>query len=66
MNPRRFQTATGAYRDVIDIAHSAGLRLLCVAHDYLAEDVWLGRPVLEDLNEAPLLGLPWDAISIML
>jgi hypothetical protein len=64
--PRRFQAAWGIYRDVIGIAHGAGLRVLCAAHDYLAEDAWLGRPVLQDVHEAPVLGLPWDALSVML
>jgi hypothetical protein len=66
LNPRRFAAAAATFRQVIDAAHAGGLRVLCAAHDYLAEDLWLGRPVLQDRHEAPVLGLPWDTISVML
>ncbi|MFI5267191.1 MAG: hypothetical protein ACHQ7M_07430 [Chloroflexota bacterium] len=66
LNPARFAAASSIFREVIDVAHGAGLRVLCAAHDYLAEDVWLRRPVLQDMHEAPVLGLPWDIISVML
>lgn len=66
LNPARFASSASIFREVIDVVHDAGLRVLCAAHDYLAEDVWLRRPVLQDLHEAPVLGLPWDVISVML
>ncbi|HEY8693469.1 MAG TPA: hypothetical protein VIR57_12100 [Chloroflexota bacterium] len=66
LNPARFASASNTFRQVIDLAHGAGLQVLCAAHDYLAEDVWLRRPVLQDLHEAPVLGLPWDLVSVML
>ena len=66
LNRRRFAAASATFRQVIDTAHAGGLRVLCAAHDYLAEDLWLGPPVLQDRHEAPVLGLPWDAISVML
>jgi hypothetical protein len=65
LNRARFEAASNTFRQVVDLAHQAGLRVLCAAHDYLAEDVWLRRPVLQDLHEAPVLGLPWDALSVM-
>jgi hypothetical protein len=66
LSPTRFAAATEVFQKVIDTAHAGGLHVLCAAHDYLVEDLWLGRPVLQDLHEAPVLGLSWDAISVML
>ncbi|MDE3074498.1 MAG: hypothetical protein KGJ86_03635 [Chloroflexota bacterium] len=66
ISPRRFEAAHQTFGEVIQLAHAAGTKVLCAAHDYLAEDLWLGRPAMQDLHEAPVLGLPWDAISVML
>ncbi|MHB8621590.1 MAG: hypothetical protein ACYDAG_18850 [Chloroflexota bacterium] len=66
LDPRRYAAACRRFGQVIEMVHQAKARVLCAAHDYLAEDMWLGRPALQDLNEAPVLGLGWDAISVML
>jgi len=66
LNPRRFARAQAAYQAMAARAHDAGVRLLCAAHDYVLDDLLAGSNLLQDLHEVPVLGGPWDALSLML
>jgi hypothetical protein len=66
LNSRRFARASAMYRAMAQRAESAGVRLLCAAHDYVLADLLSRSHLLQDLHEAPVLPVPWAALSVML
>jgi hypothetical protein len=66
LNRRRFARAQAIYRNMAEGAHHSGLKLLCAAHEYILDDLVAGASLMQDLHEAPVLAVPWDAISVML
>lgn len=66
LNRPRFLRAREAYVALARRARASGVRLLCAAHDYVRDELLAGSSLLQDLHEAPVLGVPWNVVSAML
>jgi len=66
LNARRFARSVEQYRAILGKIHAHGAKALGAAHDYVAEDFHLGRPIVQDFLETPVVDVAWDVVSTMI
>ncbi len=64
-DPAPYGEALEEYADMVEALHARGFKVMVVTLPVVLDDVWDKDPLIQDLMNIPVHGVPWDELSFM-